>query len=625
VLTVTGVYNEDNGKSHLNPNYVMTMDTPGVGQFVRENQNYANQNFVYSYVKLNSSADASILESKLPQFLQDRGKRDLERSGFDKTLLLQPIQDIHLYSKGINSQIDKVSDLDNLYILLFLAGIILLVACVNFINLSTARANKRAKEIGVRKVVGAGKSSLVRQFLSESLLLSLCATLMGIPISIAISPLLNELTQGSVSFSDFLDGKILLLILGISLLTGFIAGIYPALFLSSIKPIRILKGGTVTSSGQGVLRKSLVVFQFVISIALIATVIIVTQQIKYTQEKDMGFDKDQLLAINLGRDATSQRFEALHTAMTSVKGVTAITGSDYYPSEEIRGDVGLHLPNADPTIQTQVMYNMITPAYFKATGISLLAGRELREQDSTQVIVNKATIDAFNIDLKDAIGSIISQTYEGNRQDYEIVGISEDFHYASLRDVIEPLILFRTTQPNWMILRAGSDDFSTVLSDLKSSWKSIYPDTPFVYNFIDKKVEELYKEEQRFSKVSKVFTGLAILISCLGLFGLVSYIAEQKKKEIGIRKVLGASVQTVVKLLTKDFITLVLVAFVIATPLAYFVMQDWLQDFTYRIEISWWVFALAGLFALIITFLTVSFQAIKAATVNPVKSLRRTE
>lgn len=621
-LIVKGVFNEQSGKSHLNPNYVMTMFTPGVGQFVRENQNYANQNFVYSYVKLTSGVNASELEGKLPEFLQTRGAKDLKRSGFDKTLLLQPVKDIHLFSKGIESQIDPVSDIQNLYVLLFLAGLILLVACVNFVNLSTARAKNRAKEIGVRKVVGASKNSLINQFLCESVLLSLIATLISIPIAILVSPFLNELTQGDLTFVDFLDYKILLLISAIGFLTGIIAGVYPALILSSIKPVKVLKGVVSAKSGHAMLRKSLVVFQFVVSIGLISSVIIVIQQLKYTQQKDMGFDKEQLLAIRLGTDVVSQRYGAIMTEMKSVGGVAAIAGSDYYPSQLIRGDVGLHLPSADPTIQTKVMYNSITPDYFKTTGIKLLAGRELRAQDSTQVVVNKTTIDVFNIKLDSAIGSIISQTYEGRRQDFEIVGVSDDYHFASLKSVIEPLILFNESQPNWMILRTNSNDFKSLLVNLAAKWKITNPNIPFVYTFVDKEVEKLYVEEQRLSKISILFTMLAIIISCLGLFGLVSYVAEQKRKEIGIRKVLGASVQTVVKLLTKDFVLLVGIAFVIAVPLAYFTMQNWLQDFTYRIDISLWVFFLAGFVALIITLLTVSFQAIKAAIANPVKSLR---
>lgn len=622
-LKVTGVFDDKTGeKSHLNPNYFLSMNTPGLGEFVRSVQNFATQNFVHSYVKLAPGADVDRVQAKLPAFLQSRGAKDLTAAGFDKTLLLQKVTDIHLYSKGITSQIEEVSSIQYLYVLLILALFIQLVACVNFVNLSTARANKRAREIGVRKVVGAGKASLVRQFLGESLLLSMFASFISLPLTALALPFVNMLTKGAVDHTALFDWKILGLLMLLGFLTGLLAGIYPALILSSVKPVKVLKTSFSLKSGSGTFRKALVVFQFVVSIGLIAIVVIITQQLRYTQNKDMGFNKENLLAIKLGTSEATQKYDALKSQISNVPGVLQVSGSNNYPSQLMRGDLGLHLPQEDPTSQMGVIYNGITENYFETVETPLLTGRKLRVGDSTQVVVNKATIDAFNIPLDNAVGSILAQTYEGERQDFEIVGVVSDFHFASLKEDIAPLLLFFEDTPDWLLLKADVSDPEQLLKGLRQNWKEVNPNTPFQYTFIDNEVEKLYAEEQRLSRISIVFTCLAVLISCLGLFGLISFMAEQKKKEIGIRKVLGARVSTVVQMLTKDFVKLVLIALLIAAPIAWYLMNQWLQDFTYRIEISWWVFALAGGVTISITLVTISFQAIKAAVANPVKSLR---
>lgn len=622
-LTITGVFDDTvEEKSHLNPDYLVTMNTPGLGNFVRNNQNFATQNFVYNYVQLNTSESAKIVQEKLPEFLEARGSKDFELVGFSKKLVLQKVGNIHLYSKGISRQISLVSDIKYLYLLIILAFFIQLVACVNFINLSTARANKRAKEIGVRKAIGADKKSLVGQFLGESVLLALLATLISIPVVALILPFVNKLTQGNVNFVSILDWKVLSILLVLGILTGLIAGIYPALVLSSIKPIRVLKGSTVLNSGNGVFRKGLIVFQFIISIGLIATVSIITEQVRFAQNKDLGYSKDNLIAVRLGTEEAHAQFQTLKTNMSTIPGVRAVSGCNLYPSQFVRGDLGAHVPGGDAKKQILVKHNGINTGYLETTGIKLISGRALRGDDENQIVVNKATIDALNIKLKDAIGSRMLSAYEENIDTYEIVGVTENFHYASLKEEIEPLMLYLDNAPDWLLVKTETTDFENILGQMKSAWSLTNKTTPFVYTFIDKEVEKLIMEEKRLANISVVFTSLAILISCLGLFGLISFMAEQKKKEIGIRKVLGAKVSTVLKMLTKDFFILLIIAFVIATPLAYYLMENWLQDFTYRILISWWTFAFAGMSTLLITLATVSFQAIKAATENPVDALR---
>lgn len=621
-LTIKGVFTDDFGKSHLDPNYILTMNSEGTGQFVMENKNFATENFTMSYLKLKSGADAGRLEAKMPEFLQRHGAKDFAEVGFSKSLSLQKITDIHLYSKSIANQISSVSDINYLYMLLILALFIQLVACINFINLSTARANKRAKEIGVRKAIGADKGNLIRQFLGESVLLSLFASVLSIPLTALALPFVKTLTQGDINYSNLFDWRILGALLVLGILSGLIAGLYPALILSAIKPVKVLKASVNLNLGNGYLRKVLVVFQFVVSIGLISTVIIIAQQIKYSQKMDMGFNKDNLIAVRLGTQTVSENFSAIKADFETIKGISEVAGTNFYPSQFIMGDMGLILPGGNLADRTLVHYNGVSPNYLETVGTSLLAGRTLRNTDENQILVNKATLDAFNIPLDKAIGSRLVNSQGGDVEEFDIVGVTTDYHFATLKEEIEPILLFNETAPSWIVLKAEAQDYEALLNTLESVWKTINPNTPFIFNFVDKEVEKLYAEEKRLGKISVVFTSLAILISCLGLFGLVSFVAEQKKKEIGIRKVLGASVQNVIQLLTKDFMVLVGIAFLIAAPLAYFVMRNWLQDFPYRITIEWWVFLVAGGVALLITVLTVSFQAVKAAIANPVKSLR---
>ena len=621
-LTITGVFENDFGKSHLNPNYILTMDSGGFGKRTLEIQNFATQNFTHTYVRLKADANTSQLEAKIPDFLQRHGAKDFAEVGFTKRLFLQKIADIHLYSKGITNQLESVSDINYLMTLLILALFIQLVACINFINLSTARANKRAKEIGVRKTIGADKGDLIRQFLGESVLLSLFASLISVPLTAIALPFVNTLTQGNLTYLNLLDWRVLTALFVLGVLTGILAGIYPALLLSAVKPVKVLKSSVNLNLGSGYLRKALVVFQFVVSIALISAVLIITQQVKFSQKMNMGFNKENMISVRLGTQNAAEHYKAIENAFKSVKGVTRVAGSNYYPSQPIKGDMGMTLPGGNLADRTLVIYNGITPDYLQTVGTPLIAGRNLKSTDAYQILVNKAALDAFEIPLDKAVGSKLINSYNGEAEEFEIVGVTVDYNFSSLKEEVKPILLYNESAPGWVLLKAETQDYQSLLTSLENSWKTVNADTPFVFSFVDKEVEKLYAEEKRLGKIASVFTALAIIISCLGLFGLVSYVAEQKKKEIGIRKVLGASVQNVIQLLTKDFLILVGIAFLIASPLAYYLMKNWLQDFPYRITIEWWVFVLAGGTALGITLITVSFQAIKAAIANPVKSLR---
>lgn len=404
-LTVKGVFDENYAKSHLDPNYIVSMSTPGMGTFVQGFESFATNNFVYSYVKLMPNGNFKGLQQKLPGFLQERASKDLADAGMHKKVLeLKNVRDIHLYSADRRNQIHSVSNIKYLYFLLTLAFFIQMVACINFINLSTARAGKRAKEIGVRKVVGAGKNALMRQFLGESLLLSVFAMLISVPISILLLPFVNELTAGTLTYADVFNWKIASLLLGLGVFTGLLAGIYPALILSSIKPVKALKSSTLLQSGSGNFRKALVVFQFVVSIGLVATVIIVTQQFRFAQNKDLGFKKDNLLALRIGTDEASSKFDAVKSAFLNIPGVKEVSSGNYAPSEIVLSDNGLYLPGGNRENVTLVKRNGISEGYFETMGIPLLKGRDFTAADTTdQIIVNEATLKAFRIDKEKAL------------------------------------------------------------------------------------------------------------------------------------------------------------------------------------------------------------------------------
>ncbi len=623
-LTVKGVFDETYQKSHLDPNYVVSMTTPGMGTFVQAFEDFATNNFVYSYIQLAPNSNAVALQKKLPAFIQERAAKDLADAGMNaKTLLLKNVADIHLYSEGRKNQLHEVSNIKFLYFLLALAFFIQLVACINFINLSTARAGKRAKEIGIRKVIGAGKRMLRGQFLGESLMLSLFAILISIPITVLLLPLLNQLTGGNLLYTAIFNWEIGLLLLGLGIFTGLVAGMYPAMVLSSIKPVGALKNTSILQSGNGTFRKALVVFQFVVSISLVVAVIIITQQFRFSQNKDLGFKKENIVALRIGTDEASSKFEAIKSSFLNIPGVVDVSSGNYAPSEVVLSDNGLYLPGGSRERVTLVKRNGVSEDYFKTMGIPFISGRDFSARDTTdQIIVNRATLKAFDVPLERALSTRLIQSFGEETFEMQVIGVVEDYHFASLKEEISPLFLHKENSPNWLFLKTNTDNYEQLLGNLEAQWKTAVQNVPFDYRFVDREVEKLYAEEKRLGQISIVFTILAVLISCLGLFGLVSYVAEQKKKEIGIRKVLGASINSVVRLLTKDFLKLVLIALTIATPIAYLFMERWLEDYSYRIDIQWWVFALAGGCALLITFLTVGFQSLKSAIANPVKSLR---
>ncbi len=553
---------------------------------------------------------------------------DLEKAGNHFRCPITPLTDVHLHSNK-SGELEANSNIQFVYIFSVIAVLILLIACVNFMNLSTARSANRAKEVGIRKVAGSTKGHLIIQFLTESVLLSLFSLVLALGIAVLLLPMLNQLAGKSLHPDVLFSGRFLPLLILLVLLVGCLAGSYPAFYLSSFQPIHVLKGKMAAGFKSSWLRNSLVVFQFFISIGLIVSTLVIYRQLHYIRNKEVGFNRDQVLVIHdtwsLGRDGTTN----LRKDLLTLAGVTNATvtgdlptvgGGQYWQQGWFR-DASLDARKA--TLMTTLR---VEDHYVPTLGMQIVKGRNFDlaqfPTDSTAIILNEAAVGTLGV--KDPLNLILY-----NHDDlfktitYHVVGVVKDFNYNSMHDKIHPLIMVVNTF-NWgsMAVRFHTNDVFSLVRQVESKFHAAKQGLPFSYTFMDNDFDKLYHAEQQTGQIFIAFAVFAILIACLGLFGLVTYAAEQRTKEIGIRKVFGARVTSIVGLLSKDFTILVGIAVLIAFPVAWWAMHKWLETFAYRTEISWWIFLVAGAVALAIALLTVSIQTVRAAVANPVKSLR---
>ena len=622
---VTAVVDESFGKSNIRANMFITMNSGGIGEYVRQNDMWAGNNFTNSFVKLKPNADVAALEKKLPAFLNKYGAGQLKQLGMEKRLHLQPVGSIHT-TTGYEVEMTKTVDPSFLNILLLIAVLIQVIACINFMNLSTARASQRAREVGVRKVIGAERKDLIKQFMSESFLLSLMGVLIALPLLIFALPYLNQFTQADIHLSMFSNYGIWLLLAGIIFVTGVVAGSYPALYLSAFNAIKVIKGNYTNHISATGIRKSLVVFQFVLSVVLIAGITVIYSQLNYIQNKDLGFNKNQKLVFNFYTDDTRSKMTSFAGDLRQLAEINEVSQSNVYLSQFVYNDFGVYLAGSNAANATDAQVITSDENFAKTNGIKIISGRDFHLYDSGKVLVNQTLLKRLGLKPEEAQGTRLYSKYGSDPETYvEIAGVMKDFNYNSLHNDVKPFML--RYNPNngdisHITVSVDSKNYPSLLSKIEAIWHKDISGVPFEYAFLDDEVQKQYSAEITLSQIIDLFTVMAIFISCLGLFGLVSFSAEQRKKEIGVRKVLGASVPGIVQLLSKDFLKLVFIAIAMATPVAWWAMSKWLQSFTYRVEISWWMFALAGCIAIFIALITVSLQAIKAAIVNPVKSLR---
>src|SRR5688572_7494779 len=570
------------------------------------------------YVMLASNASVDKVNARIKNYIKTKKKDS------NVELFLQNYGESYLYSNWDNGK-QAGGRIENVRIFSFVAVVILLIACINFMNLATARSLRRAREIGVRKVVGAGKRQLVAQFIGESMFVSFLAILLSLLIVALILPSFNTLTEKTLA-NDLTNPSFLLILFTLTVVTGVISGSYPALFMSTLKPIVVLKGFLKFKPGATYFRKGLVVFQFALSIVLILGMIVIYRQIGFIHNKNLGFSKEDLLYMPL-EGGLGKNFMAFKEELLKQPGIKNITSSQSSPLEVGSSTQGVRWPGKDTTQLILFSNNPITYDYVKTMGIELVAGRDFDPSfslDTMNYLVNEAA--AGKMGYRDPVGKEL--TMWGDKG--TIIGLMKDFHHNSLKVPIEPLIL-RLFKGSWLnengywgnvIIRTEKGKTREAIVSMEKVFKQFNPGFPFQYYFTDDEIAKNYKSEHTVSKLSRYFAFLAIFISCLGLFGLVTFTAEQKTKEIGIRKVLGASVGGIVRMLSKDFLKLVLIASLIAFPVAWWFMHKWLMNFEYRISIGWWIFIVAGVVAMLIALITISFQSIKAALANPVKSLR---
>jgi len=623
---ITGVVDESLGKSHLHTNIFIVMNSGGMGGYTLTNNAWAGNNYAGTYVKLNPKSDPAALEKKLPAFLNKYGAEQLKNLGMTKTLKLQPIGTIHT-TTGFENEPDKTVSSSFLYILLLIAIFIQVIACINFMNLSTARASQRAKEVGVRKVIGARRGDLVKQFIGESLLISLIAVLVALPLLLLALPYINHISQIDIQWTSLADYRLWLLLLGIIVLTGLIAGSYPAFYLSAFMAVKVIKGNFTSHMSATTIRRSLVVFQFALSIILIISIIVIYSQLDYIKKKDLGFDKDQKLIFTFHTSETTNKISAFSNELKDLAEVKAVSRANNYLSQFVPNDETYHLAGGDISTGQDIQMIYTDKNFAEANGIKLVSGRDFRMNDTGRVLINETLANRLGLKINEAPGTLLYRRQDAGDPVFtlEIAGVMKDFNYNSLHEEVDPFMLVYSNQDGRMsnvTLSSNSKNYAVLLNKIETIWKKHFSGVPFEYSFLDNEVQKQYETEITLSRIINLFTLIAIFISCLGLFGLAAFSAEQRRKEIGIRKVLGASVGGIVQLLSKDFLKLVGISFVIAAPLAGWAMHTWLQNFAYRITISWWMLLLAGVLSALIVLLTISFQSIKAAITNPVKSLR---
>ncbi len=630
IYKVTGVMKDMPRNSHFKFDFLLSMDNVKY-----EFGNYLSHNF-HTYILLTKTAQASafdrifkdfLVRNVLPQakqFMQIKSMEEFENAGNYLKYHLMPLTDIHLKSDRF-PELGVNGSAQNIYIFSAVAFFILLIACINFMNLSTARSANRAKEVGIRKVLGTEKKNLIGQFLTESTMVSFLSLLIALILTLFTLPFFNDLASKSLTMQSLFQPGFLPFLILIPLFVGLIAGSYPAFYLSSFQPITVLKGKLASGFRKSSFRSTLVVIQFAATIFLIIATIVVYNQLSYIQNRKLGFNKDQVLVID-NTFVLGSNVNAFKEEMVKQSGVLSGTLSSFLPvSESSRSDntysksAVMDMANG---LNMQTWY--IDCDYLKTLGMEIIEGRSFSKEfgtDSTGVIINETT--AKLLGYEHPVGQNLYAS-DDNRQLYplHIIGVVRNFHYESLRQTVGPLCFRLGESDGAAIFKVNAKNISGLMKSVELAWKKMAPGMPFSYRFLDDAFDNMYRSEQRMGKISMAFSILAILVACLGLFGLATYAAEQRVKEIGIRKVLGASVTSIVEMLSADFMKLILISALIAFPVSWWAMHTWLMSFAFRIHIAWWVYIVAGGIAFFIALTTISFQAIKAAIANPVNSLR---
>lgn len=624
VYEVTGVINDFPSTSHVSFDFMITL--AGDPFWKGENTSWCCQNYI-NYVRLKPGTDAVALSEKMKGIVETYMLPEAKKRSANGDELkwlstyhygLQPIDEIYLNEFDYHDDL-RHGDIRFIWLFGSIAAFILFLACINFINLSTARSANRAKEVGIRKSIGSLRTSIVRQFLAESFLFSLIALIVGLVLAQLMIPLFNALVGKSLVFPWMKWWLLPSLFVG-ALLIGFIAGIYPAFYLSAFKPIKVLKGGVATGSRNATVRSVLVIFQFTISITLIVGTIIIDRQMDFAMKKDLGFDKENVMVLH-GTVTLGNKTLPFKNELMKSSSVKAVTVSNYLPVNDGKNDGGstaLEGKPVDDGVGGQQW--LVDHDYIKTMGFRIVKGRDFDARitsDSQAMIINTSMAEALG--LSDPVGQRV-ENYAGK---FTIVGVVDDFHYKTLTQKITPVTMFiAKPTANIISVKLASNNIPDAIESITQTWTKFSPNQPIRFEFLDDRYENTYKDVERFGLIVKIFATLAIVVACLGLFALSAFMIEQRGKEISIRMVLGAPVANILRLLSQNFIILVSISFVVATPVAWFMMDKWLQDYAYKIDITWDVFAVTGIVALTIALATVGYQSVKASMTNPVGNLK---
>jgi putative ABC transport system permease protein len=627
---VTGIFEPLPSNAHLHPQIMFSFNT------LRDSAIYGEKNLVtsysnnafFTYLLFPENYPARNIEAQFPAFV-DRHMPSNKKDPTSKPsrytqLYLQRLTDIHLRSH-LDEEIEENGDITRVYIFGAIALFILLIACINYMNLSTARSTLRAKEIGIRKVAGAQRQEIIFQFLSESVLVSYLAIVFAIAFTWLSLPWINTVTGLQLSIQSLLRPAVVVPVLLTPLLVGLLSGLYPALFMSSFQPSKVLKGLFKAGSGTVSFRKVLVVMQFAVSIVLLISTAVVFQQLHYMQNASLGFSKDHVLTMNYN-DGLKNTFESFRTRLLQDSRILQASRSSRIPSGRLLDQSGASAESADSLrpVNADIKFVAIDHDFLKTYNIPIIAGRDFSRDyatDSTSFLLNVAATKVLGMKTPQAM---VGRNFGYGDVKGKVIGIMGDFNFESMHQQIIPMIMIipKWEAYNHISIKIAGNDLTGALATLEKTWKTFLPQVPFEYSFLDEQFDQLYKSEQKQGSLFTCFAGIAIFIACLGLLGLSAFSISQRLKEIGVRKVLGASTGSIVGLLSRDFLQLVAIAAIIAFPIAWFTMHNWLRDFAYRISIQWWVFLVAGVLAAAVALITISFQAIRAALSNPVKSLR---
>lgn len=628
---VTGVFRKSIQPSHIESDFFIGMNGGGMEDFIRkQGGNLALNYMFYTYLKLRPGSDPHSLELKFTGLIQKYAADDLKAAGFQTKQFLVPLSKIHLDSR-VKNNITQGTSLNYLYILGSTAVFILIIACVNFMNLTTARSSKRAAEVGIRKVLGAQKRSLIYQFLGEAVLLSLLAFVLALGFAWLLFPLFKSVTSPYMSFSFIANSKLIIGFIVIAVVTGLLAGSYPAFYLSSFQPVNVLKGRLSYSFSAITFRKALVVFQFVVSVVLIAGSLIIERQMGYLQSADLGFDKNRQIVVPLHSPAAKSAYEGLRQELVKRADVNDVGASIFYPGIGTVSDNNFFRDGQSMQNVKDLKMNYVDTHFLQTLNIRRLSGRLFSDEyysadtAARALIINQAAVKALGFSSSEQALNQTLHTAAGNHDsNYKIIGVVKNFHFEDLHVSITPLCFILNTPPqyNYMIIHAKSGNISPLLQSINNTWRELIRSEPFEYSFLEEDFQKNYDAELRLSVVVKGFTAIAIVITCLGLFGLTTLTTQQRVREIGIRKVLGASVAGILILLSRDFLKLMLISVVIAVPLAWILANMWLHSFAYRIAVSWLgLLQMAGT-VVISALLTICLKIINAANANPVKSIK---